>query len=29
MLTTVDGEVALPADYLLWRTVKPTALRRP
>jgi hypothetical protein len=22
-LTTVNGEVALPADYLLWRTVKP------
>lgn len=25
LLTTVDGDVALPTDYLLWRTVKPTA----
>jgi len=25
LLTTVNGEVALPADYLVWRTVKPTA----
>jgi hypothetical protein len=24
LLTTVDGEVALPADYLAWRTIKPT-----
>ena len=23
-LTTVNGDVALPADYLTWRTVKPT-----
>ena len=25
LLTTVDGIAALPADYLAWRTVKPTA----
>jgi len=24
LLTTVGGDVALPADYLLWRTVRPT-----
>jgi len=24
LLTTISGDVALPADYLLWRTVKPT-----
>ena len=24
LLTTVSGDVSLPADYLLWRTVKPT-----
>lgn len=23
-LTTVNGDVALPADYLLWRTIRPT-----
>ena len=24
LLTTVNGDVALPSDYLLWRTVRPT-----
>jgi hypothetical protein len=24
LLTTVDGDVALPTDYLVWRTIKPT-----
>lgn len=27
-LTTTNGEVALPADYLLWRTIKPNAVTR-
>jgi len=29
LLTTVDGEVALPDDYLAWRTVLPTDERNP
>jgi hypothetical protein len=28
-LTTVGGEVALPADYILWRTIKPASSTRP
>lgn len=28
-LSTVGGEVALPADYILWRTIRPTASTRP
>ena len=27
-LTTSSGQVALPADYLLWRTVRPTCGQR-
>ena len=29
LLTTVSGDVALPADYLLWRTVRPTLTATP
>lgn len=27
-LTTANGEVALPSDYLLWRTIRPNAVTR-
>ena len=27
-LTTTNGEVALPADYLVWRTIRPNAVTR-
>ena len=27
-LTTANGEVALPTDYLLWRTIRPNAVTR-
>lgn len=27
-LTTANGEVALPADYLVWRTIRPNAVTR-